>query len=108
MTSRGTVTQALLENENATKLIGASGSSVLPKKKQKVTHATEDPPSAGVEEAREDPKNPSPPLANPHVHVEDMVDQSGHRDPSPPAVVHEVGGSSQVKDRFVPLFTPQP
>ena len=48
------------------------------------------PPSDGVEKVIEDPKNLSPPPTNIYVPVEDTIGQGGHRDPSPPAIVHEV------------------
>lgn len=76
------VTQALREKENATKLSGASGSSAPPKKKQKIAHATEDPPSEGVKKVTEGPKNLSPPPASPSAPVEDVAYQGGHRDSS--------------------------
>ena len=40
--------------------------------------------------------------------TEEVADQGGHYDPSPLAVIHEIGGSSEVADLPVPLFSPQP
>lgn len=55
----------------------------------------------------EGPKNQNSPSTDPSTPAEDMACQVGHRDPSPPVIVHEVGGYSHTDDWPVPLFFPR-